>query len=447
MSEKRRDQWGSSFGFIMAAAGSAVGLGNIWRFPYITGKYGGAAFVLIYLLVVAIIGCSVMLAEFAIGRNAKLDTVGSFLKLGGKKWAIVGWMGFFCGFVILSYYAVIAGWTFAYMFKSLGSLMQNANNADASAKLFVSFISNPIESITYHLIVMTIVIAIAYKGISEGIEKSCKVLMPLLFVIILILIGRSVTLPGASEGLNFFINPDFSKINGEAVLAAIGQGFFSLSLAMGIMVTYGSYISKEESLTKSVRFIVLLDTMVAILSGLVIFPAVFAFGIQPGAGPSLTFITLPVVFSKMYMGGLFSFGFFMLLFIAALTSSISLFEVVVTYAIDQLKWSRTKSALIMGVAIALLGIPSALGEGGHIAKIFGRTFLDFIDFISNNLVMPLGGIFISIFVGWYWADEAKNEITHNGTIEFPLYKIWLFICKFVAPITIGTILVVKLAEW
>lgn len=442
---KEREQWGSRFGFIMAAAGSAVGLGNIWRFPYITGKFGGAAFVMVYLAVVVVIGISVMLAEFVIGRNAQSDAVGSFRKLGGGLWPLVGWMGFFCGFVILSYYAVIAGWTLAYMFKSFGGLMEAAG-AGKAGDVFGAFVSNPVQAISYHLVVMAIVSGIVYKGISGGIEKSCKILMPALFVLLLVLIVRSVTLPGAGAGLEFYLKPDFSKLTSEAVLAAVGQGFFSLSLGMGCMITYGSYLGKSDYLPTTAATVVFLDTSVAILAGFVIFPAVFAFGIEPGAGPGLTFVTLPAVFAKMPMGMFFSFAFFLLLFIAALTSAISLLEVVVTYAIDQLKWSRTKAAIVMGTAIALLGIPSALSVGGHIPQIAGKDFLDAADFITNNIIMPLGGIFIAVFVGWVWTDGAKAEITDNGKRVFPMYTVWLWICRVVAPVCIAIIFITGL-KW
>jgi NSS family neurotransmitter:Na+ symporter len=429
----------------MAAAGSAIGLGNIWRFPYITGKFGGAAFVLIYLAVVLIIGMSVMLAEFVIGRNAQSDAVGSFRKLGGGAWPLVGWMGFFCGFVILSYYAVIAGWTVAYMFKSLGGLMSEAA-AGKAGDVFGAFVSDPVQSIAYHVVVMAITTGIIYKGISGGIEKCCKILMPALFVLLLVLIVRSVTLPGSGAGLEFYLKPDLSKITNQAILAAVGQGFFSLSLGMGCMITYGSYLSKKEYLPSIARTVVLLDTTIAILAGFVIFPAVFAFGIEPGAGPGLTFVTLPAVFAKMPMGAIFSFAFFLLLFIAALTSAISLLEVVVTYCIDQLRWNRAKAAIIMGTAIALLGIPSALSVGGHIPQVAGKDFLDAADFITNNVIMPLGGIFISVFVGWIWADGAKAEITDNGKLAFPFYTVWLWICRVVAPVSIAWIFITGL-KW
>lgn len=435
-----REQWGSRMGFIMAAAGSAIGLGNIWRFPYITGKYGGAAFVLIYLIVIVVIGMSLMLAELAIGRNAKQDAVGSFKKLGGGAWPIVGWMGFFCAFVILSYYAVIAGWALAYMVKSFTGLMAAAAEGQAG-DYFGAFVSDPVQTVGCHLLVMAMVIAIVYKGISGGIEKSCKVLMPALFVILLILVVRSLTLPGSGAGLSFYLKPQLSNLTGEGVLAAIGQGFFSLSLAMGIMITYGSYISRDEHLPSAVANIVALDTLVAFLAGLVIFPAAFAFSIEPGSGAGLTFITLPAIFAQMPMGALFSSAFFVLLFIAALTSSISLLEVVVAYGIDQMNMTRKKSAVVMGVLIAILGIPSALSVGGLIPQIAGKDFLDVADFITNNIIMPLGGVFITIFVGWFWTDGAKAEITDNGRREFPLYNVWLWICRVVAPVVVAIIFV------
>jgi NSS family neurotransmitter:Na+ symporter len=318
--------------------------------------------------------------------------------------------------------------------------------AGKAGDVFGAFVSDPVQSIAYHVVVMAITTGIIYKGISGGIEKCCKILMPALLVLLLVLIVRSVTLPGSGAGLEFYLKPDLSKITNQAILAAVGQGFFSLSLGMGCMITYGSYLSKKEYLPSIARTVVLLDTTIAILAGFVIFPAVFAFGIEPGAGPGLTFVTLPAVFAKMPMGAIFSFAFFLLLFIAALTSAISLLEVVVTYCIDQLRWNRAKAAIIMGTAIALLGIPSALSVGGHIPQVAGKDFLDAADFITNNVIMPLGGIFISVFVGWIWADGAKAEITDNGKLAFPFYTVWLWICRVVAPVSIAWIFITGL-KW
>lgn len=439
MSEKR-EQWSSRFGLIMAAAGSAVGLGNIWRFPYITGKYGGAAFLVVYIVVALIIGMSVMLAELAIGRNAKLDAIGSLRKLGGNGWSVVGWMGFFCAFVILSYYAVIAGWAFAYIFEPFTNTFSMAQQGKA-AEAFTSFIGNPVKALSFFFVAMAVTITVVYKGIAGGIEKSCKVLMPALFIILLVLIARSVTLSGSRAGLEYYLKPDLSKITAEAVLNAVGQSFYSLSLAMGIMITYGSYVGKEIYLPSTVRSVVVVDTLVAFLAGLVIFPAAFAFGVEPNAGPGLTFITLPAIFAKMPMGRAFCSAFFVLLFIAALTSMMSLLEVVVTYAIDQIGWSRPKAAIGMGLAITLLGIPSALSQGAMEINIGTMSLLDFFDYITNNVVMPIGGLLIAIFVGWRWAESAKNEITENGQLEFPLYNVWIWICRVFAPLAIGYVFI------
>jgi len=434
-----REQWGSRFGMLMAAAGSAVGLGNIWRFPYITGKYGGAAFVLTYLTVVFVIGLSLMTAEIAIGRAGKSDAVGSFRKLGGNGWSIVGWMGFIVGFVIFSYYSVITGWTIAYFFKSFGTLMEEAA-AGHAADSFVAFVSSPKLVIAYTVAVMAITAAIVYKGVAKGIEASCKILMPTLFLILLLLVVRALTLPHAMKGVTFYLSPDFSKLTIEGVLAAIGQAFYSLSLAMGIMIVYGSYFTSDIFIPNAARSIVFLDTTVAFLAGLVIFPSALAFGIEPNAGVSLTFITLPGVFAKMPAGEIFSAGFFLLLFIAALTSCISLFEVTVAFGIDQLKLSRKASTIVMAVLITLLGIPSALSVGGHFPKLFGMDFLDLCDYVTNNLIMPVGGILITIFAGWVWRKGAKKELTNNGKHPFDLYYCWLWICRVVAPVAIFVIL-------
>jgi len=440
-----REQWGSKIGFILAAAGSAVGLGNIWRFPYMVGQNGGAAFVLVYVALIFIIGFSVMLAEIAIGRAAQLNAVGSFKKLKGGVWPLVGWMGVAAGFIILSYYGVIAGWTMAYIVKSFTGLMGAAADG-AAADVFVGFITNPGAVIAWQALFMVITIYIVYKGIGGGIEKYCKVLMPALFLLLLILIVRSVTLEGAGSGINFYLKPDFSKITGGTLGAALGQAFFSLSLGMGCMITYGSYLGKKEVLPGAAAQVCFLDTMVAFLAGLVIFPAVFAFGIEPGAGPGLTFITLPNVFGQMPGGSVWSALFFLLLFVAALTSAISLLEVVTAYFMDEMKWSRAKSAWTMGVVIFLLGIPSALGLAGMLPKFGGRDFLDSADFIASNVLLPLGGLFIALFVGWVWTDGAKQEVENSGTAPFGLYVPWLWVCRIVAPLAIAYIFITGL-KW
>ena len=438
--EHKRDQWGSKLGFVLATAGSAIGLGNIWRFPYVAGKYGGAAFVLVYLAVIIFIGMSVMLAELTLGRKGRLDSVGTLRKLGGGAWPLVGWMGFASCSITLSFYAVIAGWTFAYMIKSFTGLMAVAAAGETEAA-FVSFIADPVKSTACFLVVMASVVAVVYRGISGGIERCCKVLMPLLLLILIVLIVRSVTLDGAMRGIEFYLKPDFSKLTTEAILAAVGQGFFSLSIGNGTILTYGSYLAKDESLPSVTAHVVMLDTFVAFLAGLVIFPAVFAFGINPGSGAGLAFITLPGVFAQMPFGVFFSFAFFTLLFFASITSAISMIEVDVTFAVDQLKWSRGKAVIVFGTAITLFGLPSVLSQGAYDITIMGKSFLDAMDFLTNNIMMPLGGLAMAIFVSWFWHEGAKQEITNEGTLDFPLYNVWLWSCRVIAPVAITAIFI------
>ncbi|MEA4953566.1 MAG: sodium-dependent transporter [Aminivibrio sp.] len=441
--EAHREHWGSRIGFILAAAGSAVGLGNIWRFPYVTGQNGGAAFVLVYLAIIFVLGFSVMLAEMAIGRKAQLNAVGSFEKLRGGAWPIVGWMGVVAGFMILSFYAVIGGWTIKYFIWSFGGLMGDAA-AGKAGDVFGAFVTNTPQVIMYQAIFMLITIWVVYKGIGEGIEKYCKILMPALFIILLILIVRSVTLEGAGKGLEFYLKPDFSKITGSSIAAALGQAFFSLSLGMGCMITYGSYVDKQTTLPGAAIQVCVIDTMVAILAGLAIFPAVFAFGVDAGAGPGLTFVTLPSVFAKMAGSSIWSALFFLLLFIAALTSAISLLEVVAAYVIDK-GWARPKAAVIMGLLIFALGVPSAMSLTGA-PKIAGKDFLDAMDFLSSNVLLPLGGVFIALFVGWFWTADARREVTNEGTHSFGMMEPWIWVCRVIAPLGILYIFITGL-KW
>jgi len=440
---EQREQWGSKLGFILAAAGSAVGLGNIWRFPYITGQNGGAAFVLVYVAIVFIIGFSVMLAEMAIGRKAQLNAVGSFEKLKGGMWPIVGWMGIAAGFIILSFYCVIGGWTIKYTIFSFTGLM-DAAAAGKAGEIFGGFVTNTTQVVIYQAIFMLATIFIVAKGIGEGIERYCKFLMPALFVILIVLIVRSVTLPGAEKGMAFYLKPDFSKLSGGSLGAALGQAFFSLSLGMGCMITYGSYVDRKTTLPSSAIQVCTIDTLVALLAGMVIFPAVFAFGVDAGAGPGLTFVTLPGVFAKMPGGMIWSALFFILLFIAAITSSISLLEVVSAYFIDK-GWPRAKAAWVLGIIIFAIGVPSAISLTGGL-KVAGKDFLDAMDFMSSNVLLPLGGVFISLFVGWFWTAEARKEVSNNGEYSFGLMEPWMWVCKVLAPVAILYIFITGL-KW
>jgi NSS family neurotransmitter:Na+ symporter len=437
MEIKERGNWSSQFGFIAAAAGSAVGLGNIWKFPYLTGQYGGAAFVLVYLLFVVLVCIPIMNSELLVGRKSRKNALGAFKELVPKSsWWIVGLMGIIAGFIILSYYSVIAGWATAYIFKSGAYMAAGADPAD----VFVSFITSPLTPLIWHAIFMVICIGIVMAGIEKGIEKYSKILMPALVLILLVLIIRSVTLPGASKGLVFYLKPDFGKLSAEAILAALGQAFFSLSLGMGCMITYGSYLKKDQDIPANSYWIAGTDTAIALLAGLAIFPAVFAFGLDAGAGPGLTFITIPAVFASMgAIGHFFGILFFILLTVAAITSAISLLEVVCAYFIDEKKWNRKKAAWIMGTIIFLLGIPSSLGQGiwSGYKFIGGRDFLDSLDFIASNILLPLGGFLLCIFIGWYWGTgKAVEEGNIGAKGAITLGGGYRFLIKYVAPIAI-----------
>jgi len=436
-----REQWGSRLGFVLAAAGSAVGLGNIWKFPYMAGQNGGGAFLIIYLALVFTIGISVMLAEFAIGRAAQRDPVGAFAVLKGKMWPLVGAMGVLAGFIILSFYSVVAGWTIAYIVKmATGTL---AGDADALGAAFGGFISDPIEPILYHAFFMALTVAVVLGGVHGGIERACKILMPMLFVLLVVLIGRAVTLPGAEKGLEFFLSPDFSKVTADTFNGALAQAFFSLSVGMGAMITYGSYLDKKENLGKSALWVTTLDSSVAVLAGLLILPAVFAFGFDPAAGPGLTFITLPAVFAQMPGGVFFGILFFILLSVAALTSAVSLLQPIVAYFSDEKGWNSKVTAVVFGLVIFALGVPSSLSLGvwSDFHIIGEKGFLDSMDYIASNIMLPVGGILISLFVGWAVAGKMQDEVTNKGEKPFPFFGVWLFICRFIAPLAVAWILI------
>lgn len=436
----KREHWGSRLGFILAAAGSAVGLGNIWKFPYMAGENGGGAFLIIYLALVFTIGISVMLAEFVIGRMSEKNAIGAFAKLKGGLWPVVGFFGVAAAFIILSFYSVVAGWTISYMIKSLSGALAIEDPA-ALGNIFGDFISDPVSPLIYHAIFMALTVLVVLAGVGSGIERASKILMPALFALLIILIIRSVTLPGGEEGVAFLLAPDFSKVTWNTVSDALSQAFFSLSLGMGAMITYGSYLSKRENIASSAGWVTLLDTAVAVMAGLLILPAVFAFGFDPSAGPGLTFITLPAVFAHMPMGSVFAFMFFLLLAIAALTSAVSILEVVVAYFVDDRGVSRKTAAIVIGVIIFALGIPSSLSLGVMSdVTFFGKSFFDLMDFISSNLLLPIGGLFISLFVGWVMWGKAKEEIAaHNGIVPAWI-SAWGLIVKFVAPVAIAFIL-------
>ena len=432
-------------GFVLAASGSAIGLGNVWKFPYITGQNGGGAFVLIYLVCIFAVGLPIMLAEFTLGRKTHLNPVGAFKTLQpNTAWVGIGYMGVVAGFLILSFYGVVGGWTLAYIVKSFSQSVLEFQSPKDAGQFFGQFIANPTEVVIYQALFMGLCMAIVIRGVHGGIERACAILMPTLFVILLILMVRSLTLPGAMEGVKFYLSPDFSKITPSVILIALGQAFFSLSLGMGAMLTYGSYLSEKENLVSATVYVVLFDTMIALLVGMVIFPAVFAMGLEPAEGPSLVFSVLPAVFSSMPFGTVVSIIFFVLLAIAAITSGISLLEVVVAYFIDQVGWTRKKAVLTVGLIIFALGVPSGLSFGVMSdAKFMDKTFFDIVDNIASNYLLPLGGMLTAIFVGWKWGiAKAREEIEKHET-RFHWANLWGFLIRYVTPVAVAFVFLAK----
>ena len=433
-----RETFATSFGILAAAIGSAVGLGNIWRFPYITGMNGGGAFILVYLICVAIIGIPLMLSEFVVGREGKKDAIGSFKKLSPNgKWYISGILGVLAAFMILSFYGVIAGWSLEYLGKSITNQFAGKTVTQIET-MFVDFITHPVKPVVCQLIFMAITGFIVAAGVQGGIEKISKILIPLLLVIIIILDIRAITLPGGSAGLEFLFKPDFSKITGASILDALGHSFFSLSLGMGIMITYGSYIGKGEKLGKTSLNVAIADTVIALLVGIAIFPAVFAFDIAPNSGPGLVFITLPNVFAKMPGGPIFSSMFFILLALAALTSTISLLEVVTAYVIECFNMERKKASILSTVLISLLGVFASLSNGPLSGEIFfGRNLFDFLDYLTANYFLTIAALISCIFVGWKFNKKTlENQLTNDGIIKASYIDVYYFIIKFICPILI-----------
>ena len=447
-SAAERGQWGSRLGFILAAAGSAVGLGNIWRFPYVSGQNGGAAFVVIYLACTLFICLPYLFAELALGRHRHKNPVGAINAIKGKSpWSLVGALCVLTGVFILSYYSVIAGWTIGYVAKTVV----------APSLPFGEFVASPWLVVPLFTGFLLLTIYVVNGGVEKGIERWSKVLMPALLALILLVIFRSVTLPGAGEGLAFYLRPDFSKVNGEVILAALGQAFFSLSLGMGAMITYGSYLPKRENIIKSGSYVAVFDITVAILAGFMIFPALFSIGAEPGAGPALVFVVLPEVFASLPLGTFIGIVFFLLLSIAALTSTVSLLEVVVSYFVDERRWSRKKSVWVVGAITFLFGLPSALSQGAvdalsDMTYIFGESgffgqtdFLSVMDFIWGNLSLAIGALLISIFVGWIWgAPRAVAELRRGSLFRGPLARGWSLAIRFLLPISIFIVLITLL---
>ena len=443
MTKNDRANFGSKIGAILAAAGSAVGLGNIWRFPFETGNHGGAAFILIYIGCVLALGIPIMMAEFLIGRRSRANTAGAYRQLSpGTQWKWVGRLGVRTGFLIYSFYSVVAGWTLEYILQAVSGGL-NGQTAEGFINTFNSFVSSPWRPVVWSILFVLMTHFIITRCVEKGIERSSKILMPMLFILLFVLACCSISLPNASEGIRFLLQPDFSKVNSKVLLGAMGQAFFSLSLGMGCLCTYASYFRNDTKLPRTAFNVALIDTLVAILAGFIIFPAAFSVGIRPDSGPSLLFITLPNVFQQAFgniplLALLLSLLFYVLLALAALTSTISLHEVSTAYMHEEFNLNRKKAATLVTIGCILLGILCSLSLGvGSQYKLFGMTLFDLFDFVTAKIMLPVGGLFIALFAGWYLDKQIIwEEISNRGTLKVHIYRLLLIGLKYVAPISI-----------
>ena len=417
----KRGKWGGRLGFILAAAGSAIGLGNIWKFPYITGIHGGGAFVLVYLICILIVGLPIMIAEIYFGKISQKSPVGAFKHYEGeskisKQFYLVGWLGVISSILVLSFYSVVAGWAWHYLYLSFKGFSGTDKEVTS---LFGQLYVNPYIQTFWHTVMMGVTIWIISRGVSKGIEKASKILMPVLFIILVGLMFYALTLKGGMQAVKFLFYPDFSKIDAEGIIQALGHSFFTLSLGMGAMITYGSYLNKDVNIVKSSIIISILDTLIALIAGVMIFSIVFSYGLKASSGPSLIFKTLPVIFSKMPGGQIIAILFFILLIFAALTSAISLLEVAVSYFVDEREWSRKKATVIVGGFIYLLGIFSAVSS----LKIMDETFLDFFDNITTKYFLPVGGLFTILIFAYGIDHKAKMEELNINKWVYNLFNI------------------------
>lgn len=435
LTQTRHKEWSSRFAFILAATGSAVGLGNIWKFPYITGEHGGGAFVLVYLLCVAGLGVPIMIAEIMLGRRGRQSPINTMRTLAAEagadpRWHYLGWLGMAAGFLILAYYSVIAGWAMAYVFKAFFGGFFATDAGDIKA-LFDGLMASPLQQIFWHSLFMFITMRVVMHGVQGGLEKAVRFFMPALFVLLLLLVGYAMTSGAYEQGLNFLFTPDFGKLDANAVLTAMGHAFFTLSLGMGAIMVYGSYLPAHVSIARTTFFIAGADTVVALLAGIAIFPLVFANHLQVDSGPGLIFQTLPLAFGHMGGGWLFGVLFFLLLFVAALTSSISLIEPTVAWLVENRNLDREKACVQSGIACWLLGVAVVFSFNvwsGH--KLFGKNLFELLDYLTANLMLPLGGLCIAVFAGWIMnAAHAEQELD----LPAERFRVWLLLVRNVAP--------------
>lgn len=443
MASLERANFGSKLGVILATAGSAVGLGNIWRFPYMTGQNGGAVFIMIYVFCVLVLGIPCMISEFIVGRHGQANTARAFRKLsGGTAWMLIGYMGVLTGFLISGYYAVVSGWCLEYVWASLVGHLQG--DPAMIAGYFTTFSEDPVKPVFWTMLILLATYLIIENGVRDGIERASKLLMPTLFMLLLIIVVASCMLPNADKGIEFLFKPDFSKITSDVFLGALGQSFYSLSIAMGCICTYASYFSKQTNLTNSAVQIGVIDFFVALLAGLIIFPAAFSVGVSPDSGPSLIFITLPNVFQQAFsiipgLGYIVSILFYALLSLAALTSLMSLHEVSTAFLQEEMRITRKKAALIVTISCIFVGIICSLSLGvGKEYVLFQKTVFDLFDFVTGQVFLPIVGFLTCIFIGWFAPHKiVKDEFTNWGTLRNGgLFHVYLFLVKYVCPICI-----------
>ncbi len=453
---EQRGHWSGQIGFILAAAGSAVGLGNLWKFPYITYENHGGGFVLVYLLAVLLVGLPIMTAEILLGRRSQLSPVGAFRKLaaghrGARWWPAVGFLGVSAGFIILSYYSIVAGWTLRYIQLAVtGKLGALASDPAAMQEFFGHrYLADGWQQVGGHFLFMLLTVGSVFFGVKEGIERVARVLMPLLFLILLALAGYAATTSGFGEAMGFLFRPDFSHLTGRAVLEALGQAFFSLSLGMGAMLTYGSYMNRTSSIPKAALEVSIMDTAVGLLAAVIMFSIIFTFRMPVSASAGILFTTLPTVFYQLPGGGLITAAFYLLVAFAALTSTISLMEVVSSYAIDELGWARRKATVVMGLAIFGFGCLSAVSLGANKAlsnlNVFGKEsavgLFSTLDFLSANWLLPVGGLLIALFTGWILPRrDTQDELEAGHGRLGRIYTGWRVLIRFVAPLAVGAII-------
>lgn len=440
--ESIHGQWSSRWAFILAATGSAVGLGNIWKFPYIAGENGGGAFVLVYLACIAVIGIPIMMAEVMLGRRGRRSPVNTMRVLAeeegrGSYWQYLGWMGVLAGFLILSYYSVIAGWALAYVFRTAAGLFVGAT-ADGVSNIFGQFISDPERLLAWHTIFMAMTVVVVSRGVRHGLEKAVRYMMPALFILLIIMVGYAMNTGAFLEGFLFMFSPDFSAISANSILIAMGHAFFTLSLGMGAIMVYGSYLSQKTSIARTSVYIALADTVVALLAGLAIFPIVFANGLAPGKGPGLIFETLPIAFGHMPGGTFFGTLFFVLIVFAAWSSAISLLEPAITWLVENRGMKRLNAAVWTGLFTWALGIGTILSFNvwsGKDYQVLGKTFFDLLDYMTANVMLPLGGLLIAIFAAWMMKRESSaDELAMGEGSRF--YKLWLILVRYITPVAV-----------